>query len=678
MADGYAARRGIPVACRAARAALIIPVHFGRDLACGANTTPVQLMVDATDANTAKLLQGFAAEITQAYSIAGSAARPQPVRADIRLWYNPGRVSKKFYGPGIFVLGISMFPPLLAALAMSREGEQKTILQVYVSNISAHEFLLGKIFAFMVIALAEWSVAMPTMLHLLRAEPGGRSDAATGRDAALYVYGGFVRDDGWRGDSKSGGCDSGGCAGRFSAAFLLSGLTVFPHGRTFRPDWWWISNIVGQYYIAIVRDALLQGGGWPSMRRSVARDRRLSSRCSTRWRGSMRRMQLSCWRPHPMQAGSGFGGVWGALIRKEFTQIRRDRRLAISLVVPPTLQLLLFGFALDSTVSHLRLGIVDDAHSAESRELSATFTESKSFQLAGSYATVTELGKAISLGKLDAGVVIPYDFSKDLERGRQTTVQILINAVNANTAAIAQGYAQGVLRNYNLQVVPQGGIHAQVRQIAGYDVSRRGGVQMLSAFLYNPGLVTAWFIVTGTFGTLLILNGSLIASTALIKERERGTVEQLLMTPATTHVIRWRRSLPAAAALLCVMILFATGLIRFVFHVPIHGSLALVWSGAALCVLSGIGIGTFIATVTKSAQQAQLMSFFVNPPIAMLSGSLTPIEAMPKWIQPLTIVNPVRHFGVIARGVMVKGSGLDALLAESAGTDFICNLAAEF
>ncbi len=361
-----------------------------------------------------------------------------------------------------------------------------------------------------------------------------------------------------------------------------------------------------------------------------------------------------------MQAGSGFWRRLGALIRKEFRQIRRDRRLAISLIVPPTLQLLLFGFALDSSVSHLRLGIVDDAHSPESRELSATFTESKSFRLAGSYTTVTELGKAISLGKLDAGVVIPYDFSKDLERGRQTAVQILINAVNANTAAIAQGYAQGVLRNYNQQLVPQGGIHAQVRKIAGYDLSRRGGVQLLSAFLYNPGLVTAWFIVTGTFGTLLILNGSLIASTALIKERERGTVEQLLMTPATTTEIVVAKILPLFL-LLCVMILFATGLIRFVFHVPIHGSLALVWSGAALCVLSGIGIGTFIATVTKSAQQAQLMSFFVNPPIAMLSGSLTPIEAMPKWIQPLTIVNPVRHFGQIARGVMVKGSGLDAL-----------------
>jgi ABC-2 type transport system permease protein len=183
---------------------------------------------------------------------------------------------------------------------------------------------------------------------------------------------------------------------------------------------------------------------------------------------------------------------------------------------------------------------------------------------------------------------------------------------------------------------------------------------LIPAFLYNPGLVSAWFIVTGTFGTLLMLNGSLISSSAMIKEREAGTVEQLLMTPAGTSEIIVAKILPLFL-LLCIMILLATCLITFVFHVPIRGSLALLWAGAALCVLSGIGIGTFIATFTKSAQQAQLMAFFVNPPLASLSGSLTPIEAMPKFLQPLTIVNPIRHFGTIARGVLVKGSGFDEL-----------------
>src|SRR5206468_2155135 len=142
----------------AARGALIIPRHFGRDRNRGVNTK-VQLLVDATDANTAKLVQGYAARINASVD-----TRTPPVRADIRLWFNPGRDSKKFYGPGIFVLGISMFPPLLAALAMAKEGEQKTILQVYVSSVSAHEFLLGKIIAFMVVTLSECLLGLVLLL----------------------------------------------------------------------------------------------------------------------------------------------------------------------------------------------------------------------------------------------------------------------------------------------------------------------------------------------------------------------------------------------------------------------------------------------------------------------------------------------------------------------------------
>src|SRR5262249_53197543 len=137
-----------------AQAVLIIPRHFGRDIARGA-TTPVQLLVDGSDANTAKLTSAYADQVTQTYNSKMGSANAAPVQTAIRLWFNPGLSSKKFYGPGIFVLGLSMFPPLLAALAMAKEGEQKTILQVYVSSISAFEFMLGKVLAFMAVALTE-------------------------------------------------------------------------------------------------------------------------------------------------------------------------------------------------------------------------------------------------------------------------------------------------------------------------------------------------------------------------------------------------------------------------------------------------------------------------------------------------------------------------------------------
>lgn len=348
-----------------------------------------------------------------------------------------------------------------------------------------------------------------------------------------------------------------------------------------------------------------------------------------------------------------------ALISKEFSQIRRDRRLAVSLVIPPVLQLVLFGFALDATVAHLHLGVVDDDHSAESRDLIANMTESGSFDLARTYGSAQELGEAMSRGELDAGLVIPTGFDKDLQRGRPADVQILLNAMNANTAAIAQGYAEGVIRNWN-QTLGQGGLHAKFQSLATNPGTRRGTVTLLPAFLFNPGLITNWFTVTGTFGVLLMLNGSLISSASMIKERERGTVEQLLMTPATTAEIIVAKLLPLFL-LLCLLVVFAAILLRVIFDVPFRGSIFLVLSGGALCVLCGIGVGTFIATYTKSAQQAQLMAFFINPPLASLSGSLTPVEAMPKWLQPVTLLNPISHFSIIVRSCLLKGSGLDTL-----------------
>jgi ABC-2 type transport system permease protein len=348
-----------------------------------------------------------------------------------------------------------------------------------------------------------------------------------------------------------------------------------------------------------------------------------------------------------------------ALIRKEFNQIKRDRRLAVSLILPPVLQLTLFGFALSAAVSNVRLGVVDDSHTPESRELIATLTESKSFQLSGYYFSVDQLGDSISQSQVDAGVVIPYDYARDLLRGRPTTVQFLLNAMDANTATISQGYAQGVVQSYN-GVLRSEGMHASATPDAATNINRSGQVQLQPAFLYNPGLVDSWFIVTGVFGLLLILNSSLVSSGAMVREREAGTIEQLLMSPAGTTEIIIAKIVPLFV-LLFLMMVVAIGVVKVVFHVPFQGGLSLVLAGGALCILSGISLGTVIATFSKSAQQAQLTSFFVNPPMSSLSGALNPVEAMPKWLQPLTVLNPIHHFATIVRASMLKGSGITSL-----------------
>jgi len=342
-----------------------------------------------------------------------------------------------------------------------------------------------------------------------------------------------------------------------------------------------------------------------------------------------------------------------ALIKKEFNQIRRDRRLAISLILPPVVQLTLFGFALSANVTNIRLVVVDDSRSHESRELIATLTESKSFRLAGYYFSVNELGDAVSRGNVDAGVVVPYDYARDLARDRPTTVQFLLNAMNANTATISRAYAEGVIQSYNTGLRGKG---IRVQTFSGMDLARRGQVQLQPAFLYNPGLVDSWFIVTGVFGLLLILNSSLVSSAAMVREREAGTIEQLLMSPASTSEIIIAKITPLFI-LLCMMMLVAIAVLKLAFDVPFQGNILFLLLGGALCILSGISIGTVIATFSKSAQQAQLTSFFVNPPLSSLSGALNPVEAMPKWLQPVTVLNPIHHFATIVRGSTLKGSG---------------------
>ncbi|MCU1330910.1 MAG: transporter permease, partial [Bryobacterales bacterium] len=194
----------------------------------------------------------------------GAASRLLPVKADIRLWYNPGRIAKRFYGPGIFVLGLSMFPPLLAALAMSREGEQQTLLQVYVSSIPAHEFLLGKILAFMVIAFAEWVLMMALLFTYFGLSFAGDPTPFLVA-SVLYAFcvSSFGTMVGAAIPSQAAAIQAVALGG-FLLVFLLSGL-IFPV-ENIPAGLRWFSNIVwGRYYMEVVRDALLEGGGWPSV-----------------------------------------------------------------------------------------------------------------------------------------------------------------------------------------------------------------------------------------------------------------------------------------------------------------------------------------------------------------------------------------------------------------------------
>ena len=275
-----------------ARGALVIPTNFGHDLARGLNT-PVQLLVDGSDANTSRLLAGYAAGVARSFNASsGSRSAPQPaVQASIRFWYNPGLSSKKFYGPGVLVMCLSMFPPLLATLAMAREGERKTILQVYVSNISALEFLLGKVFAFMAVAFAECLLLLTILFTLFGVRLAGDPTPFL---VATLLYAFCVASFGIMVGAAiphQAAALAVVMLGGFLLVFMLSGL-MFPLSNI-PIGLRWLSNFVwARYYIEVVRDLFLQGGGWPAVWYKVAAIAGAGSLFfGLGWR-RMRRMQL--------------------------------------------------------------------------------------------------------------------------------------------------------------------------------------------------------------------------------------------------------------------------------------------------------------------------------------------------------------------------------------------------
>src|SRR5437773_1053002 len=327
--------------------------------------------------------------------------------------------------------------------------------------------------------------------------------------------------------------------------------------------------------------------------------------------------------------------LWSLFV-KEFHQIRRNRRLVILLIIPPTLNMMLFGRALNPTFDTLRLGVVDYSRTPESRELQSTFTEGLVFKTQGYYASTEEMGQAISRGDLDAGLVIPRDFAEKRARRETAEVQLLVDAVNANTATIAGGYAARIIASLNQKIamsqLPRRQLTSDMPEAGGVSLATNAGARATVTprltLLYNPGLKSAWFITTGMIGLLLVLQGSLVSSASLVREKEIGTVEQLLMTPAESSEIIIAKVAPIFL-LLALDIGLALSVARLVFGVPVRGSLLLFFLSASLCVLCGIGLGMMIATFTRTQQQAQLMGFFTNPPLALLSGATTPIAAMP-------------------------------------------------
>lgn len=344
-----------------------------------------------------------------------------------------------------------------------------------------------------------------------------------------------------------------------------------------------------------------------------------------------------------------FQSRFWALMVKEIQQILRNKQIVFLLLFPPTVQLLVFGLALNPEVTGLRLGVLDYSRTADSRALVSALVENDVFKVKDYADRQADLEEQVRTGKIDAGLVIPPDFSQTLGEKKETHVQVLVDGVDANTAGIAQGYMKQIINHYNqtLNPLPSGRspplpVETQVR------------------FLYNPGLLSSWFFVPGVIGVVLTLTGSLVSSTTVIREKSLGTLEQLLMTPAAGWEILMAKIVPLFVLLLGDVLL-ASALGRFVFNLPFRGNYGLFLSLSALYLFVCIGIGILLATLAENQQQVVLISFFFNVPLIQLSGAIAPIETMPAFFRALSFFNPLRHYVQIARSLILKGVGVEAL-----------------
>jgi ABC-2 type transport system permease protein len=330
---------------------------------------------------------------------------------------------------------------------------------------------------------------------------------------------------------------------------------------------------------------------------------------------------------------------------KEINQILRNKQSLVLLVIPPTVQLLIYGFALNPDVHYIKLGIVDYANTYESRELVSALTINRVFVAEQHLSNAQELGEQVREGKLTAGLVIPPEFKRNLSQDKPAEVQVLVDGVDANTAGIAQGYLSQIIGQYS-------------RQLSANQAPALVTTQ--TTFLYNPGLVSSWFFVPGVLGLVLTLISSLVSSVTVVREKDTGTLEQLLMTPAEAWEILLAKIVPLFVLLMGDVFL-ALSVGRLVFGVPFRGNFPLFLGLSALYLFVGIGIGIMLATVCRTQQQVVLTSFFVNLPLIQLSGAIAPIESMPTVFKYLSLLNPLRHYVAIVRGILLKGVGLGVL-----------------
>ena len=348
------------------------------------------------------------------------------------------------------------------------------------------------------------------------------------------------------------------------------------------------------------------------------------------------------------------------LLIKELTQIRRDRRLFGVLLAAPIVQLILLGFAANVDVREIQLAVRDNDHTQQSREFVRALGASGWFQVTLLATPAADDARLLAGGQVGVVAVIPPGFGKALARGESASVQTLLDGADSNFAVQGSAYLQRAARLFS---------ERQVRLALG--AAGAGGAPALPQVVaetrvwYNPDLLSRWFMVPALMGVLLVVTTMIVSSMALVKEREEGTLEQLIVTPLRPLELIIGKLLPFVVigfgvVTLCLPVMLG------VFGIPLRGHIGTLYLLSGVFLLTTLGLGLFVSTLVQTQQQAMLVAgFFVMMPFVLLSGFIFPVENMPKFFQVLAQFIPLKYYLTIVRGIFLKGVGLDVLWRDA-------------
>ena len=340
------------------------------------------------------------------------------------------------------------------------------------------------------------------------------------------------------------------------------------------------------------------------------------------------------------------------LIWKEFLELRQDRRILGIVLIGPVLQLILLGYAATTDVTNVPVVVADGDRSAGSRDLIARFEASPYFAIRDVVTTTGEIDRYLERGLAWMAVSIPPGFDRRVRRGLPTVVQIVADGTDANSANVGLGYATALIGRYGAELAVARGAAAP-------------GIDMRIRIWFNPRLESKDFMIPGVLALILMMMTAVLSSMAIVREKENGTLEQLNVTPISRWNLIAGKLLPyAIIGAVDVLLVLAVAVLWF--EVPLRGSPALLIGLSGVYLLTTLGIGLFVSTVSRTQQQAMMTAtFFFMVPMLYLSGFIFPIENMPEVIQPVTYLIPLRYYLVIVRGLFLKGVGLDVLWPQA-------------